>query len=376
MRSFNSCLSACLVGLVLHTGCASLLADEVAVDVEKASRRFSESVLPLLKKHCYECHSHDADEAEGGLVLDSRAGWELGGDSGPAIVPGQPGRSLLQTAVEYLDSELQMPPAGKLSSREIAILRQWIADGAVDPRVAGPESPNANGQTVSHSQSLWSLQPVEVVDVPKADGDSWGLNEIDRFVLDKLRQQGMSLNAAADKYAVLRRATFGLTGLPPTLSEIDAFVSDDRSDAYQYLVDRLLSSPHYGERWGRHWLARYGDSNGGDINYAQANAWKYRDYVIESLNRDKAYDDFIREQLAGDLLPDGGSEDRRRELLTATGFLMLGPKMLAEADTDKLLIDIVDEQLDVTGLTFLGMTFGCARCHDHKFDPISTEDYY
>jgi hypothetical protein len=372
------CVIALLLGALLHGRGYESFADDATQEAARASKHFSEVVLPLLKKRCYECHSHAADSAEGGLVLDSRAGWKLGGDSGPAIVPGRSEKSLLLTAVEYSDPELQMPPDSKLPAREIAILKDWIANGAFDSRVTEPGQRTGNTPAIPQPKDLWSLQPIEMVEVPETSDDARVRNDIDRFVLAKLIERRLEPNQAANKFALLRRAAFDLTGLPPTLSEIDDFVSDDRADAYKQLVDRLLKSPHYGERWGRHWLdlARYGDSNGGDINYAHANAWKYRDYVIKSFNDDKPYDAFIREQLAGDLLPDGGNAEVRRELLTATGFLMLGPKMLAEADTDKLLIDIVDEQLDVTGLTFLGMTFGCARCHNHKFDPISTEDYY
>ena len=340
--------------------------------------QFENSVLPLLRKHCYECHSHEHESAEGGLVLDSRHGWEVGGDSGPAVVPRNPEKSLLLKAVEYSDPELQMPPGSRLAAGDIAILKRWIVGGAFDPRVGDALSLTSASDRNATEKSLWSLQSVADVEVPFVANEKWIQNDIDQFILAKLSEQGLSPNSQADRFTLLRRATFDLTGLPPTLREIEEFVNDESPDAYCRLIDRLLESPHYGERWGRHWLdlARYGDSNGGDINYAHANAWKYRDYVIQAFNDDKPYDEFIREQLAGDLMPDDGDEDRRRELLTATGFLMLGPKMLAEADTDKLLIDIVDEQLDVTGLTFLGMTFGCARCHDHKFDPISTEDYY
>lgn len=355
-----------------------VIADDQSSNEPAVRMQFSESVLPLLKKYCYECHSHGADAAEGGLVLDSRAGWEVGGDSGPAIVPGSPGKSLLLDAVEYSDAELQMPPDGKLSASEIAILKKWIVDDAFDPRVAVPRPSISLDDPNATAEELWSLKAVGVVNVPTVHENARILNDVDRFVIARLEEHGLTHNLQADRYALLRRATFDLLGLPPMLEEIDAFVNDDRQDAYRRLIDRLLESPHYGERWGRHWLdlARYSDSNGGDINYAHANAWKYRDYVIKAFNDDKPYDEFVREQLAGDLMSAGDDEDRRRELLTATGFLMLGPKMLAEADTDKLLIDIVDEQLDVTGLMFLGMTFGCARCHDHKFDPISTEDYY
>lgn len=327
---------------------------------------FERTVQPLLQKHCYECHSHQAKSSEGGLVLDSRGGWETGGDSGPAVVPGKPDSSLLLKALSYVDDDLRMPPDGRMTNAEIEVFRQWIEDGAVDPRQTSQPSGQENQQATA---DLWSLKPVHV-DSPS--------QSIDRFINKRLTEAGLTPNAEADRAALLRRASFDLTGLPPTPEEIDQFLRDEQPDAWMRLINRLLNSPRYGERWGRHWLdlARYGDSNGGDINYAHANAWRYRDYVINAFNSDKPYDDFIREQLAGDLLASDEPGGNRAELLTATGFLMLGPKMLSEVDGEKLLIDIVDEQLDVAGKTFLGMTFGCARCHDHKFDPITTRDYY
>lgn len=327
---------------------------------------FKETVQPLLQKNCFECHSHGAKMPEGGLVLDSRSGWENGGDSGPAIVPGKPGNSLLLKAISYVDDDLRMPPNGQLSESEIAMFRKWITDGAIDPRQAMHRAEEGS----EDAQDLWSLKP-------RKAAESKG-QTIDSFISEKLRTVGLKPNEEAKRETLLRRASFGLTGLPPTPDEIRHFLSDRRPDAWERLIVRLLNSPRYGERWGRHWLdlARYGDSNGGDINYAHGNAWRYRDYVIQAFNNDKPYDDFIREQLAGDLMTEGVTPKRRAELFTATGFLLMGPKMLAEVDGQKLLIDIVDEQLDVAGKTFLGMTFGCARCHDHKFDPITARDYY
>ena len=339
---------------------------------QKQSEFFEHSVLPLLTDRCYECHSHEAASAEGGLVLDSPGGWKTGGDSGTAIQPGNAKKSLLYTAVAYTDDDLRMPPDSRLSDEEIAVFRRWIDDGAFDPRQAKTsptQSKSASSQRSAEPIDLWSLRPLA-----KSNAYQGG---IDHFINRRIKAEGLAPNPKSDRATLLRRATFGLTGLPPTPEELEQFQQDDRDDALDRLIDRLLDSPRYGERWGRHWLdlARYGDSNGADINYAHANAWRYRDYVIESFNADKPYDDFVTEQLAGDLLAET-TPHRRRELLTATGFLMLGPKMLAEVDGAKLLIDVADEQLDVLGKTFLGMTFGCARCHDHKFDPISIKDYY
>ena len=337
-----------------------------AAGQDARTQYFEREVLPLLQKHCYECHSHETRSPEGGLVLDSRSGWETGGDSGSAVVPGKPEASRLLKAISYIDDDLRMPPNGQLNGVEIAVFRKWIEDGAADPRQVAHRSKKHSAV----AKNLWSLKPIKIAHTKS--------RTLDGFVDARLSKAGLKPNDEADRTTLLRRASFTLTGLPPTPGEIRRFVSDRRTDAWERLIDRLLKSPRYGERWGRHWLdlARYGDSNGGDINYAHGNAWRYRDYVIQAFNDDKPYDDFIREQLAGDLMAKGASPERRAELLTATGFLLMGPKMLAEVDGQKLLIDIVDEQLDVTGKTFLGMTFGCARCHDHKFDPITARDYY
>ena len=338
----------------------------VAVGHDTGNPFFEQSVLPLLQRHCYKCHSHDAKTPEGGLVLDSRSGWATGGDSGPAIIPGQPEASLVLQAISYVDDDLRMPPNGQLKTAEIEVFRKWIAAGASDPR----QTPLRSTDKSTVTENLWSLKPLTA--------GKFKAHAIDQLINKRLAAANLEPHSKADPAILLRRASFDLTGLPPTPEEIQRFISDRQPESWARQIDRLLQSPRYGERWGRHWLdlARYGDSNGGDINYAHGNAWRYRDYVIKSFNDDKPYDDFIREQLAGDLMTDGASPERRAELLTATGFLLLGPKMLAEVDGQKLLIDIADEQLDVTGKAFLGMTFGCARCHDHKFDPITARDYY
>src|SRR5262245_16811735 len=223
----------------------------------------------------------------------------------------------------------------------------------------------------------WAFDPPGQPDVPAVRDQSWPRSPIDRFILAGLDARGLRPARPADKRTLIRRATFDLNGLPPTPDEIDAFLADQSPDAFAKVVDRLLASPAYGERWGRHWLdvARYADSNGLDENIAHGNAWRYRDYVVAAFNADKPYDQFLLEQVAGDLLP-GNDAVARRERLIATGFLALGPKVLAEVDEKKMEMDIVDEQIDLLGRTVLGLTIGCARCHDHKFDPLSTEDYY
>ncbi|MBJ06481.1 MAG: hypothetical protein CMO40_05085 [Verrucomicrobiaceae bacterium] len=340
---------------------------------------FESKIRPLLVEHCYECHSVRAKEVRGGLLLDSRAGVRKGGDSGAVLVPGQPNESRLLRALSYRDSDLQMPPKGKLPDGDLALLREWIERGAPDPRqeMAGPVAEEP-GIDYEEGRRFWSFVRPEKRPLPEVTGKlDWVRNEIDQFILAKLEQADLAPASEADRRTLVRRAYLDLHGLPPTTDQIDAFLLDNRPDAWERLVDELLSSPRYGERWGRHWLdvARYSDSNGMDEDIAHPEAWRYRDYVIRSFNQDKRFDQFIVEQLAGDLLPSRDLAEKRDQH-AALGFLSVGPKMLACDDPDKMRRDIVDEQLDTTGRAFMGMTLGCARCHDHKFDPVSIEDYY
>lgn len=344
--------------------------------VDAADRRaleeFEKHVRPLLIRRCYSCHSAQSRPLRGALRLDTRAGWRTGGERGPAVIPGRPDQSLLVKAVRYRDEALQMPPKQKLSKSEIAILVRWVQIGAPDPRREAPGSQAANGPH-------WAFQPLTAPPVPTPQNDNWSSTPVDRFILARLRQSGLAPSAAADRRTLIRRLTFDLTGLPPTPEEVAGFLSDATPGAWSRVVDRLLASPHYGQRWGRHWLdvARYADSNGLDENVAYGNAWRYRDYVVDAFNADLPYDRFLLEQLAGDLVPsDRKNVTARHSRLIATGFLSLGPKVLAEVDEKKMEMDIVDEQVDTLGRALLGLTFGCARCHDHKFDPFSTRDYY
>jgi len=349
---------------------------EVAPQMSADDLQFFESeVRPLLTDHCYECHAGESRILRGGLRLDHRAGWLRGGDSGPAIVPGDPQNSLLMQAVRY--ESMEMPPAGRLSEQQTAVLGEWIRRGAPDPRL---EAPPAKLQPVDWdaARKHWAFQPIPDVEPPAESDPLWSKNPIDRFVRARLRQAGMEPAVAADRRTLIRRATFDLTGLPPTPEETAAFIGDPAEDAFDRVVDRLLSSPAYGERWGRHWLdlVRYATTNGADENHGLPEAWRYRDWVIRSLNVDLPMDQFIVQQLAGDLLPVPEDEQAAGDLLTATGLLVLGPKMLAEQDKEKMLIDIADEQVDTISRTMLGLTLSCARCHDHKFDPLSARDYY
>ncbi len=347
-------------------------------DADDAAREafFEARIRPLFAAHCYECHSHAAGKSKGHLFLDAREGWEQGGDSGPALLAGNPEQSLLVRAVRYGDQNLQMPPKQKLDAREIEDLVAWIRDGAFDPRTQADAQPAAAARP--DGRAHWAFQPLRAVAPPDVRGERWVRNEIDRFVLARLEQEGLAPAPEADKRTLLRRASFDLLGLPPTSAEIDAFEADSSPEAFEHVVDRLLASPHYGERWGRRWLdlARYSDSNGLDENLAMAQAWRYRDWVVGALNRDLPYDQFVTQQLAGDLLPRPADERALGAQLAATGFLVLGPKVLAEQDKQKLVMDTVDEEIDVASKALMGVTMSCARCHDHKFDPWTQRDYY
>ena len=329
---------------------------------------FETSVRPVLVEHCGKCHG--ATKQWASLRLDSREAFLKGGDSGPAIVPGKPDESLLIQAVRQTDENLKMPPEGALTERQIADLVRWIERGAAFP---------ATPATASRSRdpNHWAFQPRAQVTPPAVQQANQVRNGVDQFILLKLEAEGLALAPEADRATLLRRVTFDLTGLPPTPGEIAAFLADERPDAYERIVDQLLGSPAYGEWWGRHWLdvARYADSNGLDENVCHGNAWRYRDWVVSAVNADLPFDEFLMQQLAGDLLMTS-RETQRQSYLTATGFLTIGPKVLAEVDEAKMRMDIVDEQIETVGRVFLGLTLGCARCHDHKFDPIQTSEYY
>ena len=361
-----------LYSLAMSVVSSAARAAEPATPSPEKLKFFETSIRPLFVEHCSECHG--AKKQWGSLRLDSRESILKGGDSGAVIVPGKPEESLLIQAVSQTDDNLRMPPQPKarLTARQVADLTRWVKEGAVFPADAA-KTANVRTRDPNH----WSFRPPVSVDLPSVKNAAWTQSPIDRFVLARLEAAGLAPAAPADRRTLLRRVTFDLTGLPPTPEEIEAFLSDERPDAFARVVDRLLDSPSYGERWGRHWLdvARYADSNGLDENVCFGNAWRYRDWVVNAFNSDVPFDQFLTEQLAGDLLPTD-DQPTRNERLTATGFLALGAKVLAEVDAKKMEMDIIDEQVESIGRTFLGMTFGCARCHDHKFDPISTADYY
>ena len=330
---------------------------------------FEKNVRPVLAEHCQKCHGEETQWSN--YRLDSRAAMLAGGDFGVSVVPGKPEESLLIKAVRQEEgADVSMPPKGKLTDRQIADLEKWVRDGAAWPA-------EQVAQSKYRDPKHWSFQAVSDPPVPAVTNAAAAETALDRFIVARLEAEGLAPAPKADKRTLIRRATFDLTGLPPTPEEIEAFLADDRPDAFGRVVERLLDSPAYGERWGRHWLdvVRYADSNGLDENVAHGNAWRYRDYIVEAFNKDKPFDQFVREQIAGDLLP-AADNDQRAEQLIATGFLAIGPKVLAEPDATKMEMDIVDEQIDTLGKALMGLTLGCARCHDHKFDPIATYDYY
>lgn len=368
-----------LPGLLLFAF-PGLLPAQTDSATEAGQRFFEEKVRPLLAEHCYSCHSSEARRLRGGLRLDSRAGWERGGDHGPALVPGDPEASLLIRAVRYVEEDLEMPPQGRLPDEALEILTSWVRMGAPDPREEEEAAAVAEAASLDWEAARrhWAFQAIADPEPPEVADEAWIRAPLDRFILAGLEARGLRPAPEADRRTWLRRVSFDLTGLPPTPEEIETFLADDSEDAYARVVDRLLSGPAFGERMARHWLdlARYADSNGLDENLALGNAWRYRDWVVRAFQEDLPYDEFVTLQLAGDLLPPAAAEQEQIERWTATGFLVLGPKMLAEQDKEKLVMDIVDEQIDVTSRAFLGLTVGCARCHDHKFDPVPTTDYY
>ncbi|MCC7422456.1 MAG: DUF1549 domain-containing protein, partial [Planctomycetaceae bacterium] len=331
---------------------------------------FEKRVRPLLVNNCHACHSADTN-SKGGLRVDDRNGLIAGGGRGSAVVPGVPDKSLLIKAVSHADKGLKMPPGKKLEDEEIAVLTQWIKDGAVWPAV---ELPAELGKSAADYEALrkshWAWQPLKTPKTPDVRNAAWPRNDLDRFVLAKLEERGLAPVADADRVSLLRRVTFDLTGLPPTPEEITAFVSDTSPNAFEIVVDRLLASPAYGERWGRHWLdvARFGESTGSSRNLPTPHAWRYRDYVIHAFNKDKPYDRFVTEQVTGDLLPSAIAAEREENQI-ATGFLAIGVKDVNQRFKVRFLMDNIDEQIDAVSRAFLGLTASCARCHDHKFDP-------
>jgi hypothetical protein len=365
LRTFA--LLVVLSGLIVSAKAASQSADD-------ANRFFEAKVRPVIVEQCGKCHG--PDKPKGGLRLDSRQAALDGGDSGPAIVPGNRDESLLLTAISYQDEALKMPPKGKLAPEQVADLTRWVLEGArwpgpsADAAVAPRKGPL---QITDKDREHWAFQRVVRPPVPRPRDAAWVRNPIDAFILSRLEERGLHPNPPADRIALIRRVAFDLTGLPPTPEEVSGFFKDDSPDAYERMVDRYLNSPHYGERWGRHWLdlVRFAETNSYERDNPKPSAWRFRDYVVRSFNADKPYVRFVREQLAGDELPDASPET-----WVATGYYRLGIWDDEPTDQELARFDGLDDIVTTTGQVFLGMTIDCARCHDHKLDPIPQRDYY
>ncbi|MDB5294548.1 MAG: Planctomycete cytochrome, partial [Phycisphaerales bacterium] len=367
-----------------------------AADVEF----FEARVRPLLAERCYKCHSARDGKDKGGLTVDALAGLLKGGDNGPSVVPGQPGKSKLIEAVSYANVDLQMPPKGKLTDGQVADLAEWVRRGA--PWPGGPAAAPGAGKPVGDKPSAggtvaavaakpggfdlaarksdhWAWRPMSAPPVPPVRDAAWATTDVDRFVLAKLEAAGLAPARAADRRALIRRAAVVLTGLPPAPADVEAFVADSSPDAFAKVVDRLLASPAFGEVWGRHWLdlVRYAETRGHEFDYDVPAAWRYRDYVVRALNADVPYDQFVTEHVAGDLLPRPRTDatGEVNESVLGTGFWFLNEQVHSPVDIRADECDRVDNQIDTFGKAFLGLTVGCARCHDHKFDAISAKDY-
>jgi hypothetical protein len=359
--------SICVLAVFIFAACLIRAAEPSAEQIEF----FEIKVRPIFAEHCYTCHSEKAEKLKGGLRLDSPDAILKGGDTSPAVIPGDVEGSLLIKAVRYTDPDLKMPPKNKkLSTDQIASLEAWVKMGA--PMPLTPALSQSDGERMKKAQAKhWAFQPVKKPAVPVVKNSRWVQTPVDNFVLATLEKRNLSPSPVADRRTLIRRVTYDLTGLPPTYEEVESFICDQRPDSYARLVDRLLASPHYGERWARYWLdvARYADTKGylaGGEERRYAFSYTYRDYVVRAFNEDKPYNQFLIEQIAADKLQLG--EDKRS--LAALGFLTLGRRFLNNQN------DIIDDRIDVVTRGTLGLTVACARCHDHKFDPIPTKDYY
>ena len=380
IRSYSSALIPCAIVAGLGWWAK---ADEVASTNPSPEQVefFETKIRPVFANECFKCHSEEAKKLKGELRLDTRAGMLKGGDTGAAVVPGEPEASLLIKAVRYKDQDTAMPPKKKLSDAQIADLEAWVKMGSPWPEKVAPAAPVATERKAYDWEKFraehWAFRKIVKVEPPAVKDAAWVRSPIDHFVLAGLEAASLKPASPADKGTLLRRAYLDLSGLPPTPEEVAAFVDDSSPDAFAKVVDALLASPHYGERWGRHWLdvARYSDGIGGALDPEPLpEIWRYRDWVVAALNRDLPYDQFVRAQIAGDV----GAEDREAGI--PTGFFAVGPSYITDGNTDEAVAqaraETLADRVDTFSRGFLGLTVACARCHDHKFDPITTKDYY
>lgn len=341
---------------------------------------FEKNIRPVLVEHCYKCHSAESEKVKGGLTLDTKQGTVLGGESGHAgVTPGSLADSSVYEAITWKNDDMQMPPKNKLPEEVIAHFKKWIEMGAPDPREQTVANAAGGKREINMDEGRqhWAFQKPKMVPSPALKNEGWAWSKIDQWVLAGLENAGLNPAQIADRRILIRRIAFDLTGLPPTPEEVEEYVKDTSQDATKRVVDQYLDSQRFGERWGRHWLdvARYGESSGKEVNVLYPHAWRYRDYVIDAFNRDKPYDQFLKEQIAGDLLRYDSKRDQA-EKIVATGFLAIGSKGHNNRDKRQFAMDVVDEQIDAMSQSMLGLTLACARCHDHKFDPVTQRDYY
>lgn len=375
IRTFIIPIGAALLGMGLYS-----VSVRAAEPTAEQLRFFEQKIRPVLVQNCYECHSAKSKLLQAELRVDSRDGLRTGGATGPAIVPGKPEESLLLETLRYTGDSYDMPPKGKLPDHVIADFEKWIAQGAPDPRTEAAPNVAPPVMDLATAREFWSFRPPKPASPPAVKQADWPRRTMDYFILAALEREDLHPSPAADRRMLIRRAYFDLTGLPPTYAEVEAFAGNPDPHAYERLIDQLLESPHYGERWGRHWLdvVRYAEDNVnmGPHNGPYVNAFRYRDWVIQAVNDDLPYDEFLRRQLAADLLPETTVQDR-----AALGLLGLSPQYHKELQLSRLSLESVqadewEDRVDVISRGLLGITAACARCHDHKYDPISTKDYY
>jgi len=355
-----------------RSGGGALFADEPAASATEIEF-FEQKIRPVLAQHCYECHASDSKGVKGGLLLDTREASRKGGDSGAAVVPKNVAESLLISALKH--DGFEMPPKGKLPNEVIADFVKWIEMGAPDPRVGEPVPESKIDFEAAREH--WAYQPIRRPEPPSVNDGSWCLNEVDRFTLSTMESRGLHPVAPAEKRELIRRATFDLIGLPPSPADVEAFVQDASPTAFEKVIDRLLQSEHYGERWGRHWLdvARYAEDQAHTFSVTEnTSGYRYRDWVIKAFNSDMPYDKFVKLQIAGDLI--GSDSGESYDHLIALGYFGLGAQYYKNSDAAKAAADELDDRVDTLTRGFLGLTVSCARCHDHKFDAIPTQDYY
>ena len=373
MRTFSIILLLCF-GFLSPFSRAAEKAAAPAEPSKEGVEFFEKNIRPVLAERCYKCHSEKSEKLKGKLLLDSREGVLKGGENGPVVISGDPEKSSLVVSLRWSDPDLQMPPKEQLSKEQVAAFATWVKMGAPDPRSGtSPAAAKRDAYDWAEQKQFWSFKPVTEPAVPGVK-DAALSNLVDRFLQAAYEAKGLHPAQPADKRTLIRRVTYDLTGLPPTPQEVDAFLADGSPGAFEKVVDRLLASPAYGEAWGRHWLdvVRYADTAGCNSDFPVPQAYKYRDYVIDAFNKDKPFDQFLREQLAGDLLP-AKDDAEKREHVIATGYLANARRFGSSGKEFHLTIE---DTIDNVGKSMLGLSVSCARCHDHKFDPIPNSDYY